>query len=206
MAEIIECDKAVRIQLLALRKTYFLHSLSGPPEMLQVRRLQRMTGPSAPVVTVTTDSEDTGERRQMGPYQAQHIKTTVTVKPSKGAQTHAAKIRVDGWYIDLPGLYCWNIDEAQLPPASWHAPVAPGTHDKFVFSKKGKVTTGYAIDEVSKEKSEGNVVINKIELLEFSEEPLDPSLFEVPPDYAQRVSNPLPRIEPGPATPSRPPQ
>jgi hypothetical protein len=206
MSEIIECDKEIRVQLLALRKTYLLHSLAASPEMRQARRFQRPAGPNAAIVTVTTDSEDTGERRQMASYEARHIKTKITVKPSKGAQTPAGKTTVDGWYIDLPGLNCWSTDQgSSMPPVSaWQAPVGMGVHDKFVFKKKGNGMLGYAIEEVSKEKSEANVVIHKIELLEFSDRPLDASMFEVPPDYAQEVFGPFPRLQPGPTTETRP--
>jgi hypothetical protein len=39
---------------------------------------------------------------------------------------------------------------------------------------------------VAKQRQAGNTIVNKTELLEVSDQPLDESLFEVPPDYVPR--------------------
>ncbi len=42
---------------------------------------------------------------------------------------------------------------------------------------------GLIIEETANERSAGNVIVDKTELIESSDQPLDESLFEVPPDF-----------------------
>jgi hypothetical protein len=39
------------------------------------------------------------------------------------------------------------------------------------------------VEETAKQRQAGNTIVNKTELVEVSDQPLDESLFEVPPDY-----------------------
>lgn len=58
---------------------------------------------TGPEVVVTVDTEDTGERRQMGSFDARRVRTSITVEPSKGAAAKPGTVEIDGWYIDLFG-------------------------------------------------------------------------------------------------------
>jgi hypothetical protein len=208
-AHITQCDQKAMIILFEPTKTYRIHYFHEPSEReVEREEMQKAKPPTGPIVTVTTDSEDTGERRQMGSYEARHIKTTITVDPSKGALTPAGKTEMDGWYLDLPGLNCRVADRGDMPPGSaWHVPVAVGGHDTFKFIKTGNATAGYAVEETSTERSEGNVAVNKTELLEFSDKPLDESLFEIPPDHTEAPTpGPGQVIRNVPTPPTNPPE
>lgn len=195
---ITQCDQQAQITLFQRSKTY----RSAPWHVIALRRATSTTGTSGrvygpssgPQVTITFDSVDTSERRAVGSFEARHVITTTKVKPRKGAVTKRGKTKIDGWYIDLPGFECRNNSAGQLTsyPAGWHVPMQSGGRDHIVFKFEGDAPLGYAIEETFKEKMAGNVVVNKVELIDISDQPLDKSLFEVPADY-----KPVPASQPG---------
>jgi hypothetical protein len=182
-ARITQCDEHTHIILFGQQKTFRKDSfhVSSQPGTFVARTMGPKSGPQ---VTVTYDSVDTGETKTLGGYAAHHIKTTITVDPSKGATTKKGKTKIDGWYLDIPG---WHCDQpAAWPPfaiAGWHRPLSSGGRDRFVFKYEGDTPQGYPVEESSTEKSAGNVIVNKTELIEISDAPLDDALFDVPPDY-----------------------
>ena len=190
LTRIWQCDRKAWITLLDINKTYLISPIPDVDENAEARRERLPLSPPkplGPIVTITTDSEDTGERRQTAGYELKHIKTTVTVDPAEGAGTAASKTEIDGWYVDLPNLACHSDEPGVQPPVSgWLVRTDRGAHDTFKYVKTGNATVGYAVEETATVRSEGNVAINKTELLEFSDQPLDNSLFEVPPGYTER--------------------
>ncbi len=60
------------------------------------------------VITYTTNSVDTGERKEMFGFQARHIKRTIMIESSPDAcSPMKQKMETDGWYIDFSyGLNC----------------------------------------------------------------------------------------------------
>lgn len=196
-ARITQCDQQAQITLFQRSKTYrntpwHVMALQRPAD---IKASARFYGtPSGPQVAITFDSVDTGERRTMGGLEARHVITTIKVKPAKGAATKRGKTKIDGWYIDLPGFECRNNSSGQLSsyPAGWHVPMQSGGRDHIVFKFEGDAPLGYAIEETFKEKMAGNVVVNKVELIDISDQLLDESLFEVPADY-----KPAPAPQPG---------
>jgi hypothetical protein len=190
LTHIWQCDRKAWITLFDFNKTYQVFPIHDIDENAEARRKRLLVPPPkppGPVVTITTDSEDTGERRQMAGYELKRIKTTITVEPAEGAGTAASKTEVDGWYVDLPNLSCLSEERGAQPFVSgWLVRTASGAHDRFEYVKTGNATVGFTVEETSTVRSEGNVVINKTELLEFSDQPLDDSLFEVPPDYTEK--------------------
>lgn len=182
-ARITQCDEHAHITLFGQQKSFRKDNfrVSSQPGTFVARAIGPKT---APQVTVTHNSVDTGETKTLGGYTAHHIKTTITVDPSNGAATKKGKTKIDGWYLDIAG---WRCDQpASWPPfsiAGWHRPMSAGGRDRFVFKYEGDTPLGYPVEESSTEKSAGNVIVNKTELVEISEAPLDDSLFDVPPDY-----------------------
>jgi hypothetical protein len=176
---IYQCDRAVRLFFNDTSKTYSsvpadpfqIHETASPvPEIPQ----------SGGEVTVTTDSVDTGERRSVGSYQARHVKTTITVDPGPEAVSRKSTTEVDGWYIDLPGMYCQdNTKQGMGWSTAWS-----GRRDRVLFKRLGTAPRGFAVEEATTKNEAQRVFVTKIELLEISEKPLDESLFEVPPDYS----------------------
>jgi hypothetical protein len=141
--------------------------------------------------TTTTNSVDSGERRQVGPYTARHILTITRVEVGS-----SGTVRVedrDGWYIDLPvGCFDWA---AQLD--LWDTtPVVPGTR----MVRLGNGRRGYPIIETIRSPNgmfmngAGVTVTSMTELVEASEQALDAALFTVAPGYRPA----LPRLRGGP--------
>lgn len=137
-------------------------------------------------VSVTADSVDSGERRQQGAYTARHVKTKITVESGPGAALPSSVEARDGWYIDLPGLGCQNSTHG-----IGFATLRPGNHlDRFHFKQLGKAPGGFPIEEIVTRTEAGKSAISKLELLEFSEVPLDGALFQVPKGYSPALSTP----------------
>src|SRR4029077_7677767 len=128
------------------------------------------------------------ERRGIGTYEARRIKTTITVEPSKGAATKPGKAEIDGWYLDLPGLHCRadSAGEDRPPVMDWIILVRAGAHDHVIFKNHGVAPRGLVLEQTATQRQAGNVIVNKTELLEVSDQPLDEALFEVPSDYVPR--------------------
>jgi hypothetical protein len=187
-ASIMQCDLRTQIHLFEHTKTYT--SFVTPAVEREPSRLHRIPPrlPLGPDVTVTSYSADTGERRPIGPYEARHIKTTISVEPTKDAASKPGKVEIDGWYLDLPGLYCHedSTRENGPPIAEWLMLVRGSIRDHLIFKILGTPPRGLVVEETAKQRQAGNTIVNKTELLEVSDQPLDASLFEVPSDYAPR--------------------
>jgi hypothetical protein len=177
---IYQCDRGTRIFFDATLKTY--HTVPADPMQMRetahpAPKIQQTGGE----VTVTTDSVDTGERRLVGSYQARHVKTTITAEPGPDAVSQKSKTEVDGWYLDLPGVYCQDASSQKM---GWSALWAGGRVDRVIFKRLGTAPRGFTIEETTTKNEGERVLVTKIELLEISEKPLDESLFEVPPGYS----------------------
>jgi hypothetical protein len=131
-------------------------------------------------VTITIDSVDTGERRQFGPYTARHVKVKTTFEPGPGASIPASLEQTDGWYIDLPGFAC---AEHPYSGFAFLSGSSGNRRDRLQVNWLGKAPRGYAIEETSVKTGSTDTTVSKIELLEISEAPLNPSLFELPKGY-----------------------
>jgi len=188
VATIMQCDLRTHILLHEHMKTYT--SFVVPVEDRERTRLHPAPPklPTGTDVTVTSDSVDTGERRQIGSYEAHRIKTTITIEPGKDAATKPGKVEIDGWYLDLPGLNCGEDSAREnFPPlGEWMMLVRGAAHDHLIFNNLGTPPRGLIVEESSTQRQAGNTIVNKTELLEASDQPLDEALFEVPPDYVPR--------------------
>lgn len=184
---LFECDQKTQVHMNARAKTYFSLPLGLQFDSSPERTVVHVR-PSQETTTVTMDSEDTGERRQQGSYEARHVKTTITVTPAKASTLSARKTEIDGWYIDIPGMSCRNAEldiESKELAIHTMGPTTPGQFPRFTVKHTGNGRRGFAIEEISRETGQGNVLINKIKLVEFSEEQLDQSLFEIPADFTE---------------------
>ena len=192
-SSILQCDLRTVIHLRPNSKTYT--SFSGPTERDPSRPVRVRPQPEGPIVNLTMDSVDTGERRTVAGYEARHLKSTITIQPSKDAATQPGKVQLDTWYLDLPGESCLDAQPRSLSSIFMGMfKVGPtGRPDHFDITYTGVQPTGFILEERSTQREGGNVILNKTELLEVSEQPLDESLFEIPPDYTQK-QRPLPNI------------
>jgi hypothetical protein len=176
---ITQCDQKLRLDLNGKDKMY----ASFPVEEWATRAKRARPAPqqemSGADVTVIIDSVDTGGRRKMGNHELRHVKTTTKVEPGRGAVMQPSVTEVDGWYIDLPGLSC----QESRGPGFGYLAAASGKRDRVQIKRLGTAPRGYAVEENTRRTEAGRTTISKVELLEFSEAPLDASLFELPADY-----------------------
>jgi hypothetical protein len=140
------------------------------------------------VVTYTTTSIDTGERRDMFGFKARHVKTTTTIQSSPDACSPTnQRIERDGWYIDFSyGLKC-DISREQMMGGQY----APGgCRDRYQFKQVGTGRDGYPLIETTTMYGpDGQVMFTSSkEVVELSREPLDPSLFDVPAGYTETTN------------------
>ena len=179
-ATIMQCDKRRSVQLNTEAKLYFVSVLRDwSAELKRGRPVPEAQGAD---VTTTFDAVDTGERRLVGRYAARRVQTTVTVEASKGANTPPSTRVTDGWYIDLPGLGC--SDAATTVSFLIGEAVQPGgLPDRHHHKTKGTASRGYPIEETTHFTQTGRTTVDRVELIDLSEHPLDSSLFDIPRDY-----------------------
>lgn len=140
------------------------------------------------VVTYTTTSTDTGERKEMFGFTARHLKTSTVIESSPDACNPTnQRIDTDGWYIDFSfGLQC-DVSQAQASSQ----PTAPGgCRDRYQFKNVGTVKKGYPlIETMTMYGADGSVRTSTTkEVLELSREPLDAALFDIPAGYTEAAS------------------
>jgi hypothetical protein len=183
---ITQCDEKLRLNLNYKQKTY----ASFPIEDWETRAKRARPTPPPEMtgadVTVTIDSVDTGERRKLGSSELRRVKTTTKVEPGAGAVTEPSITEVDGWYIDLPGLSCRESRGVGFG----YVVATSGKRDRVQIKRLGTAPHGYAVEETSRQTEAGRTTISKVELLDFSEAPLDASLFEVPAEYSPALRTP----------------
>ncbi len=177
-----QCDERRLFNINERDKLYSSSEIEDWSERSKKARPVSLSQMSGAEVRVTTDSIDTGERRQFEHYTARHVKATRRFEPGPGASTPASAEETDGWYIDLPGLGC------QDRASSGFAFLTVGTRmDRFQIKWLGKAPRGYPIEETSLRTEAGKKTISKVELLEISEAPLNPSIFELPAGYTKAL-------------------
>jgi hypothetical protein len=192
-AQISQCDQQRMLWLNLDAKTYAYEPIIDPATT--IARLRTATGrqalsdekPSRPTFRITLDAVDTGERRQYGRYVARHVITTKTIEPEPGANVDASVDRQDGWYIDVLESNCTTSEGVAFVSG---AVQKSGTPPPAVeFKRRGDTRRGYPIEETHRHGGR-YAFVSRIELVEFSETPLDQELFTVPDGY--RAALPLP--------------
>jgi len=184
-----QCDEKRGFYLNERDKLYNSYKIEEWMERLKKSRPVPLTQVSGPEVTVTIDSVDTGERRQFQHYTARHVKVKTQVEPSPGASTPASVEQTDGWYVDLPGLGCqeptlgFGILRGTVQAKGVATLGSSIRQDRVQIKWLGKAPRGYPIEVTTLKTEAGNKTISKEELLEISEAPLNPSLFDLPAGY-----------------------
>ncbi len=187
-ANISRCDERKQIILNDGAKVYAELPIINWAEQRKPARPVLPTEMTGADVTITADSVDTGERRQHGSYTARHVKTTITVEAAPGAARPSSVEERDGWYIDLPGLDC---QDSSPRIGLLYATFRPDNRrDRVHFKRLGTAPAGFPLEETITRTEQGKSTVSKLELLEFSEAPLDDALFNVPEGYAPALSTP----------------
>ena len=136
--------------------------------------------PVAEVITI--DSVDTGERRALPPLTARHVITTTTTEMRAPARKVTTEVQ-DAWYVDLTtGCMDWGDAPATLLSVSSAGGVSGGgVRVKYLH----RARIGYPVVVTTR----AAWPALQVELLEVSDRPLDPALFDVPPGYQRGLSD-----------------
>jgi hypothetical protein len=191
--QITQCDERRSVLLNEEAKTYAYSPIEDPSVYL--RRAQTAASrppqpePTGGDVTITIDAVDTGERRTMGRYIARRVITTTLTEPGPGASTPASDSKQDGWYVDLPSTNCWEQGDGSEPFVYMIALRSDTLSDRVHLKRLGTARRGYPIEESTRSENERGMTTSKVELIEFSDAPLDAALFAVPADYRRALPN-----------------
>lgn len=185
---ITQCDLKRTIQISDRVKKYVITPMStvvAPPSTEANTGGVTQPARKGGVVTYTTTSTDTGERKEMFGFTARHIKTSLTIESSPDACNPVnQRMETDGWYIDLSfGIDC-DLGQTQIA----NRPMARGgCQDKVQFKRQGMARTGYPLSETTTMYGpDGRLVFTSTkEVVELSRAPLEAALFEVPAGYAE---------------------
>ena len=149
--------------------------------------------PSGKTYVINTEVVDTGERKEMFGHIARHL---ITREKRIGGPENCyggnTESKVDGWYIDNDAL---PLPQRPKTGISAHLVTHSGgigsihCFDKLEVHRTGP-PTGFPLKETTRWPSEAPQSANDFsqrfsttEVVEFMESPLDPALFEVPPDF-----------------------
>ena len=140
------------------------------------------------VVTVTSNTLDTGERRDMFGFTARHLKRTTMMQSSPDAcNPQQMKIETDGWYINLEyGLSC----PANRPPQTGRSSAPGGCRDRYVYKTTGPSNLGYPLQETTTMYGANGAQMYSMtrEVIELSRQTLDAALFDIPAGYTEARS------------------
>jgi len=140
------------------------------------------------VVTMSINTIDTGERKEMFGFTARHLKRTMSFQSSPDAcSQQQMKMDTDGWYINLEyGLNCGSMK----PPQNNYGGGATGCRDRYEYKNTGPQNLGYPLVETTTMYGADGSVTTTIskEVIELSRQTLDAALFDIPAGYAQATS------------------
>lgn len=190
---IYQCDLKRLIQINDKTKTYYI----APVGLVDGQKGANRPGavgraPRGGIITYTTTSTDTGERKEMYGLTARHIKTKTVIEASEDACTPMnMEMEADGWYVDLPGGLSCATDESGAP----RFPVEQSDCvDEVRYKTVGSVKMGHPVMTTVRMKfnagadgSGGNIpaTTSTQEVVDISTAQLDASLFDVPAGYRE---------------------
>jgi hypothetical protein len=184
---ISQCDAQRTLLLNPDARTYGYTPIRQPPALPSIPAPERRSDVEergGPDVAVTIDAVDTGERRQIGRMTARHVVTTTRIGPGGESVQPGTRVQ-DGWYVDLPPLDCLEWGEGQTMLA---VGTKAGTRlDRMHVTRLGTARRGFPLIETSREASASGATTVTTELLDISEGPLDPGLFDIPPGYRRAL-------------------
>ncbi len=194
MVSITQCDSKRTIQINDRARKYIITPMESDDSsgVSGEGGMGASTGGSTArrggVVTMTVNTVDTGERKQMFGFTARHLKRTMTSESSPDAcQPQQMKMETDGWYINLEyGLSCGSARPRQMGGR----PAPQGCRDRYQFKRTGPVNVGYPlIETMTTYGPDGSVQFTMSkEVIELSRETLDAALFDVPAGYSEARS------------------
>jgi hypothetical protein len=167
-------DQKRTVQISRSANTYLV-----TPEDSVVPRAQSPTttpSPTPGIATVVTTIEDTGERKALFGQQARHVRTTIEKQgPPTGCDPTKQTIKTDGWYIDPPKVLASQ-------PSTESAEATTTCVDQIKATVNGDPKAlGFPVAYTTTVTGpDGKAVVTSMEVTEFEQTTLDPSLFDVP--------------------------
>ncbi|MDT4897261.1 MAG: hypothetical protein QOH25_2338 [Acidobacteriota bacterium] len=190
---IYQCDLKRMIQINDKIRSYLIVPL-GDAAGSKGANSQRSGAPArrGGVVTYTTTTTDTGERREMLGLTARHLKSKTVVAASEGACSPMnMEMETDGWYIDLPGGLSCATDGSAAP----QFPVEQSDCvDEVRFKTEGTAKPGYPVMTTTRMKFNAgadspamNIPTSSStqEVVDLSNGTLDAALFDIPAGYRE---------------------
>ena len=188
---ITQCDLKRTIQVSDSAKKYMITPIdTGDDSSPTSSNVQGTAGPirRGGVVTYTTTSVDTGERKEMFGFTARHVKSSTIIQSSPDACSPVnQRSELDGWYVDLNvGLDC----QLGRPAVTPNRGTSRGCQDQTRFRHEGAGRIGFPLIETMKLYGDGSQIMFSTtkEVIELSREPLDVALFEIPAGYTEAAS------------------
>jgi hypothetical protein len=130
-------------------------------------------------------TSDTGERRDLFGHTARHIITTehrrAEYRNRPSAEEKEKEIVTEGWYLDIPGRFP-GISRVGTVTMLMAHDSRERPRENFRIETAGRPPLGLPIWEKSPDRL--------LEVTDLSEEPLDATFFEAPPDF-RRVVRPM---------------
>ncbi len=189
---ITQCDLKRTIQINDSARKYLITSFAGDESDTSGGGAGHTTGAAGTaqrggVVTMTINTVDTGERKEMFGFTARHMKRTTMMESGPGAcSQNKMKIENDGWYINLEyGLACESASRAPQMGA-----MSQGCRDRYQYHRTGPAALGFPLIETTTmygEDGRPNFTMTK-EVIEISRQSLDAALFDIPAGYTQAAS------------------
>ena len=185
---ITQCDMRRTIQVNDRARKYLITPMDdGSSSANTSTNTPRTSSPATRggVVTITVNTVDTGERKEIMGFTARHLKRTTDMESSPDACTQQkTKIETDGWYINLEyGLNC----PVNRGSDGGSATSTGGCRDRYVYKPTGPANIGYPLQETTTMYGpDGSVTMTMTkEVVEISRQPLEAALFDIPAGYTQ---------------------
>src|SRR5256886_3650051 len=182
---ITQCDLRRTIQINDRARKYMISPMDSDESTASTTGTDAaMSGPSrrGGVVTMSVNTTDTGERKDMFGFTARHLKRTMMSQSSPDAcAQQQMKIETDGWYINLEyGLSCPTQRPPQRPGMA-----ATGCRDRYQYKHNGPSNLGYPLVETTTMYgADGSATFTMTkEVIELSRQTLDAAFFDVPAGY-----------------------
>jgi hypothetical protein len=191
---IYQCDLKRMIQLNDKTRSYLITPLEGTGAAAKSAGQQKpgTRAQRGGVITYTTTSADTGERKDILGLKAKRIKSKIVVSASEGAcNSMNMEMETDGWYVDLPaGQGCQAGATSSLPLDQ------SDCVDEVRYKTEGVTNTGYPVmaSTTIKFNTGGDSPAippstSTQEVTDVSTAALDQSLFEIPAGYKEVKSS-----------------
>jgi hypothetical protein len=185
---ITQCDMRRTIQINDRARKYLIAPMDDGSSNTNTSTGAPGTGAPATrggVVTMTVNTVDTGERKEIMGFTARHLKRTTIMESSPDAcSQQKMKIETDGWYINLEyGLNCPNNRGSD-----WASTTSSGgCRDRYVYKTTGSAYAGYPLQETTTMYgADGSATMTMTkEVVEISRQPLDAALFDIPAGYSE---------------------